>query len=85
MELADTVALARREERVLIFAYYGKARVVLPHFVDSTRLWCECCHRRDIRTFRLERIESVAIGPKVEDVGPFEDSEPPVVDNVGGG
>jgi predicted DNA-binding transcriptional regulator YafY len=66
----DLIQSAIRHGRTLGILYRGKARVVDPVGFRGTTLLAWCLHRREFRTFRLDRIEAARVGSKVERYGP---------------
>lgn len=86
MTLSELILKAQSSGRCIAFLYRKegeskpRARVVAPVRIEHGLLLAEDLHRGAPRSFMVDKIEFPQLGEKYERIGPFEDSEPPVVD-----
>jgi predicted DNA-binding transcriptional regulator YafY len=78
--MLGTIQAAIARGRTLGIAYAGKARIVSPIVVEGGIVRCFCLHRREVRSFRLDRITDARIGRPIEAYGPDSLGEPVEID-----
>lgn len=74
--MLGTILAAISQHRTLGIAYAGKARIVSPIAVEGGIVRCFCLHRREVRSFRLDRITDARLGRPLETYGPDSLGEP---------